>query len=144
MKIRSKKSLILALTFLLLFSVSGLALDFLYPAKVERIVDGDTIVVDLCLGLNVILDDQYIRFYGIDAWETRGEERPKGLLAKEYVIRRLEEGKVEIEIRPEWGREGKGKYGRWLGIIYMDGVNINAELVEKGHAREYEEGGKPK
>lgn len=139
MKIRSKKSLILALTFLLLFSASGLALDFLYPAKVERIIDGDTIVVDLCLGLNVILDDQYIRFYGIDAWETRGEEREKGLEAKEYLEERLSKGQIEIEIRPEWGQNGKGKYGRWLGVIYMNGVNINAELVEKGHAEEYEE-----
>ncbi|HEC67183.1 MAG TPA: hypothetical protein ENI23_18045 [bacterium] len=74
-----KKILIIALTFLLLFSTSGFALDFIYPAKLERIIDGDTIVADLYLGLNVILDDQHIRFYGIDAWETRGEEREKGL-----------------------------------------------------------------
>ncbi len=137
MKIRSKKALILALTFLLLFSVSGLALDFLYPVKMERVIDGDTIVVDLHLGLNVVLDDQYIRLYGIDAWETRGEEREKGLKAKQYLEERLSNGKVEIEIRPEWGQSGKGKYGRWLGVVYIDGVNINAELVERGHAEEY-------
>lgn len=139
---RNKKILIIALTFLLLFSVPGFALDYLlYPAKVERVIDGDTIVVDLSLGLGVILDDQYIRFYGIDAWETRGEEREKGLKAKEYLEERLKEGKGEIEIRPEWGSRGRGRYGRWLGIIYMDGVNINAELIEKGYAEEYEEGG---
>ncbi len=137
---RNKKILIIALTFLLLFSVPGFALDYLYPAKVERVVDGDTIVVDLYLGLGVILDDQYIRLYGIDAWEMRGEEKEKGLEAKEYLTKRLEEGKIEIEIRPEWGQNGKGKYGRWLGIVYVDGVNINAELVEKEHAENYEEG----
>ncbi len=136
---RSKKTLILALTFLLLFSVPGLALDYLYPAKVERIIDGDTIVVDLYLGLGVILDDQYIRFYGIDAWEIRGEEREKGLEAKKYLEERLSKGNIEIEIFLEWGQNGKGKYGRWLGIVYVDGVNVNAELVEKGHAEEYEE-----
>ncbi len=64
---RKKKVLIIALTLLLLFSVPGLALDFFYPAKVERVIDGDTIVVDLYLGLGVILDDQHIRLYGIDA-----------------------------------------------------------------------------
>ena len=48
-------------------------------------IDGDTIVADLSLGLGVVLDDQYIRFYGIDAWETRGQEKAKGLLAKAYV-----------------------------------------------------------
>jgi len=137
---RNKKLLIIALTFLLLFSVPGFTLDYLYPAKVERVIDGDTIVVDLCLGLGVILDDQYIRFYGIDAWETRGQEREKGLKAKEYLEERLSKGKIEIEVRPEWGQNGKGKYGRWLGVIYVDGVNVNIELVEKGYAEEYEEG----
>lgn len=58
---RNKRLLILALTFLLLFSVPGLALDHLYPAKVERVVDGDTIIVSLSLGLDVVLKNQWIR-----------------------------------------------------------------------------------
>jgi len=136
---RKKGLLVSILALFLILTPCLFALDFVYPAKVERIIDGDTIVVDLFLGLGVILDDQYIRFYGIDAWETRGKEREKGLSAKKYLIQRLEKGKIEIEIRPEWGSNGKGKYGRWLGIIYVDGVNINVELVEKGHAEKYEE-----
>lgn len=137
---RTKKLLVAMLVLFLILSPSLFALDFIYPAKMERIIDGDTIVVDLYLGLNVILDGQYIRLYGIDAWETRGEEREKGLEAKEYLKERLSTGQIEIEIRPEWGQGGKGKYGRWLGIIYMDGVNVNSELIEKGHAEKYEEG----
>ncbi len=43
-----------------------------------------------------------------------------------------------MEIRPEWG---KGKYGRWLGVVYVDGVNVNVEMMEKGHAEKHEEGG---
>ncbi len=54
----------------------------------------------------------------------------------------MKEGKIEVEIRPEWGQNGKGSFGRWLGVFYVDGVNINAELVEKGHAVKYEEGEK--
>ena len=100
-------------------------------------IDGDTIVVDLQLGLGVVLDNQYIRFYGIDAWEISGEEREKGLEATKHLEERLNKGNIEIEIRPEWG---KGKYGRWLGIIYIDGVNVNIEMMEKGHAVKYEEG----
>lgn len=43
-----KKILIITLMFLLLlFSISGFALDYLYPAKVERIIDGDTVVVEI-------------------------------------------------------------------------------------------------
>ena len=136
---RITKSLFGILVLLLLLSPSLSALDFVYPAKVERVIDGDTIVVDLQLGLGVVLDDQYIRFYGIDAWETRGEEREKGLEAKEYLEERLSKGKIEIEIRPEWGQHGKGSFGRWLGVVYVDGVNVNAELVEKGYAEEYKE-----
>jgi len=131
--------LTLVIITLLLLPSPAFALDFLYPAKIERIIDGDTIVVDLYLGLGAVLDDQHIRFYGIDAWETRGEKREKGLKAKEYLEERLSKGQIEIEIRPEWDQNGRGKYGRWLGIVYVDGVNINAELVEKRHAEEYEE-----
>lgn len=131
--------IVLTIITLLLSSPLVFALDFLYPAKIERIIDGDTVVADLLLGLGVILDDQCIRLYGIDAWETRGKEKPKGLLAKEYIKSRLKEGEIEIEIRPEWGRKGKGKYGRWLGVVYVDGESINAELLEKGHARKSDE-----
>lgn len=49
---------------------------------------------------------------------------------------RLKEGKIEMEIKLEWG---KGKYGRRIGIVYIDGVNINVELIEKGCAKEHEE-----
>ncbi|HEC65642.1 MAG TPA: thermonuclease family protein [bacterium] len=138
---RNKKKYFFGMLVLVLLLVSRLAfaLDFVYLAKLERIIDGDTIVADLYLGLNVILDGQYIRLYGIDAWETRGEEREKGLKAKEYLEGRLSKGQIEIEIRPEWGQNGKGKYGRWLGIVYVNEININTELVEKGHAQEYEE-----
>jgi len=88
---RNKKKCFFGMLVLVLLFVSRLAfaLDFVYAAKLERIIDGDTIVADIYLGLNVILDDQYIRFYGIDAWETRGEERQKGLEAKEYLKERL-------------------------------------------------------
>ncbi len=58
---RNKKVLIIVLTFLLLFAVPGLALDHIYPAEVEGIVDGDTTIVSLALGLSVILEHQWIR-----------------------------------------------------------------------------------
>ena len=71
---KAGESLVVFLVFVTLASMA-FALDFKYPAKVERVIDGDTIVADLTLGLGVILDDQYIRFYGIDAWGTRGIRR---------------------------------------------------------------------
>lgn len=135
---RKKNIFIITLTVLLLFSAPGFALDHLYPAEVERVVDGDTIIVSLSLGLDIVLEHQWIKFYDIDAWELKKEEREKGLQAKEYLEERLSKGRIEIEIRPEWDKNGKEKYGRWLGIIYVDGVNINVEMMETGHAKKYE------
>lgn len=106
----------------------------LYLANLERVIDGDTIVVDLHLGLEVVLDDQILRLYGIDAWEMRGIEQEKGLLAKEFLIKLLEHGGIIVEIRLEWGSHGKGKYGRWLAVVYVAGVNINELMVSQGHA----------
>ena len=68
-----------------------------------------------------------------------GENKEKGLKAKEYLEERLKEGKIEVEIRPEWVQNGKGSFGRWLGIVYVDGLDISAEMMEKGHAVKYEE-----
>ena len=121
------------------FSASGFALDYLYPATIERVVDGDTIIVSLSLGLDVILEHQWIRLYDINAWEAKGEQKEKGLEATKYLEERLKEGNIEIEIRPEWGQNGKGSFGRWLGVVYVDGVNVNVEMMEKGHAVKYEE-----
>lgn len=120
-------------------STEALTPDFRYPAEVERVIDGDTIVVDLNLGLGVILNDQYLRFYGIDAWEMKGVEREKGLLAKEFLAIILEHDQIIIEIRPEWGNHGRGKYGRWLVVVYVAGVNINELLVSQGHAEKISE-----
>ena len=136
-KMIKKKPLVLALVFLLLFSSPLIALDNLYKAELERVIDGDTIVVDLDLGLGIRLDDQHVRLYRIDAWEVTGENKEKGLEAKEYLLERLVEGEIIIGISPEWGRDGKDAFGRWLGVVYVDGVNMNDELVEKGHAEEY-------
>ncbi len=106
----------------------------------ERVIDGDTIVVDIELGLGVALVSQYIRLHEINTPEITGEEKEQGLIARDYLVERLSSGELEIEIRPEWGQNGKGSFGRWLGIVYVDGVDINAELMEKGYAEKYEEG----
>lgn len=52
---RNKRLLIFFLAFLLLFSAPGFTLDYKYPAEVERVVDGDTMIVSLSLGLDVVL-----------------------------------------------------------------------------------------
>lgn len=113
---------------------------YLYRAEVVRVVDGDTIDVDIDLGFYTWLKSQRIRMVGIDAPETRGDERPGGIEAKAFLAG-LVEGK-EVIIRTIKGSDGaddKGKWGRWLGRVYLDGLDVNQHMIDTGHAEAYEE-----
>ena len=66
---------------------------FEYKAKLVKVVDGDTIDVDLDLGFGVWLMKQRVRFYGINTPESRTrdlEEKKRGLAAKDRVIELIE------------------------------------------------------
>lgn len=111
-----------------------------YPVEeVTRIVDGDTVDVVIDLGFDITLKER-LRFYGINAWETRGDERPLGLKAKQFVVEQLSGATVIYIDVPE---KERGKYGRVLATLYVDGKNINKLLLEHGHARVEFYGQKP-
>jgi micrococcal nuclease len=108
---------------------------FYYVAKIDRIVDGDTIDINLDLGFKIILIKQRVRLAGIDTPESRTrnkKEKVMGLAAKE----RLRELCGEEILLQSLGR---GKYGRILGIplTKKDGKNICSMLINEGHAVEY-------
>lgn len=109
--------------------------DYIYDAKVLNIVDGDTVDVLIFLGLDVSVTER-LRLHRINAWETRGAEREKGLLAKDFVAQVLTLGDV-IEVHTY--KDKKGKYGRYLADIYCGNGEhrfcLNDELVARGHAR---------
>jgi micrococcal nuclease len=108
---------------------------FYYNAIVSDIYDGDTIRVHIDLGFNTWIFDMKLRLYGIDTPEIRGEERPLGLLAKEFVAERIPVG-TEIQVMTQ--KDATGKYGRYLATIFYDGGrNLNEELLESGNAEEY-------
>ena len=110
----------------------------IYSAKLQRVVDGDTCDALIDLGFDTWVKKR-IRFYGVDTWESRTrdlEEKKKGLAAKEFVKKLLEnsdEGKFSII------SYGTGKYGRVLGEIFVKGneQSVNELLKENGHAYEY-------
>jgi len=58
---------------------------FEYPVWIERIIDGDTIVVTIDLGFNIIYKQQRVRLLGIDAYEKKGATKEKGLEAKSFT-----------------------------------------------------------
>ena len=96
-----------------------------YRAVVVRIVDGDTIRVDLDLGLHVWQRNMPLRLLGYDAPEVRGEERPQGLLASAALAELLPIG-TEIIVET---RKGDG-FGRYLAQVWKDGEDINAIMAE--------------
>ena len=88
---------------------------FEYRCTILRVVDGDTVDVDIDLGFGVWLRKQRIRCFGIDTPESRTrdkEEKKFGLLAKYYVERFLPVGSKATLVTE---KDGKGKFGRILG-----------------------------
>ena len=113
-----------------------------YKATVTRIIDGDTIDVDIQLGFDVVLSKQRIRLYGIDTPESRTrdkEEKVRGLLSKDYVKSNCYVGST-IRLQSK----ERGKFGRILGVIYKDGdnISINQRMIEEGFAVPYTGGNK--
>ena len=122
---------------------------YIYRAKLERVIDGDTIDALIDVGFDIWVKKR-IRYKGIDTWESRTrnlEEKKKGLAAKTRNKELLE----EISSKPGFFRlksYGVGKYGRVLGEIFIlddkdNPININETLIKEGHAYVYE-GGKKK
>jgi len=109
---------------------------FYYKVEVLRIVDGDTVDVRIDLGFNVWHKCR-VRLMGINAPESRTrdlEEKARGLAAKQWLIDKLEFKDIEMQ------SYGTGKYGRVLGELFNEGVNINKLMVKEGHAVNYDGG----
>ena len=90
---------------------------YVFRATVIKIVDGDTVDVDVDLGWNISVVNQRIRLYGVDCPESRTrnlEEKKYGLLAKKFVEEFLKVGSVVTLRTLE-----KGKYGRYLSLIHI-------------------------
>ena len=93
---------------------------YIYRAKLERIIDGDTVDALIDVGFDIWFKKR-IRFKGIDTWESRTrnlEEKKMGLAAK----KRLEELLMNVSSKPGYFRVrsyGLGKYGRVLGELFI-------------------------
>ena len=108
-----------------------------YRCKVTRVVDGDTVDVDIDLGFGVWLHKERVRIYGIDTPESRTrdlEEKKYGLAAKE-LVKTFVKGK-SIILRTE-KYDAKGKFGRILGDIVVDKVSLSETMIAKHHAVPY-------
>ena len=111
---------------------------FCYRATVVRVVDGDTVRLDIDLGFDVVLKNQSVRLYRVDTPECRTKdlkEKAAGLLAKSVVKGFIDQGSV---VTVKTSLDNKGKFGRILGTIVDErGVNINDYLINNAYAVEY-------
>ena len=106
---------------------------YCYKAKCISVYDGDTITLDISLGFNITMHKQKARLLGINTPEVRGKDREAGLVSRDR-LRELIDGKdIIIATHKDRG----GKYGRLLATIFLDGVNINQQLVDEGLAKVY-------
>ena len=107
---------------------------YTYRAVVRSIYDGDTIRVDLDLGLGTWIHNQPLRLHGIDAPEVRGAERERGTVSRDWLQRRIPPG---TRIIVQTLKDVRGKYGRYVAVVWHDGVDLNSELVAEGLAEAY-------
>ena len=123
---------------------------YYYRAIVTRVIDGDTVVCDIDQGMHDWKHDQRIRMLGINTPEIRGPEKEKGREATDFL-----KGMLGMDVSKPAGpaniilqthKDKTGKYGRWLGTLWIDfdllnlgtdpdgWVNVNEEMIGSGHA----------
>ena len=113
---------------------------FEYSCKLIKVIDGDTIDIDIDLGFGVWLRNQRIRMYGIDTPESRTrdlEEKKYGLAAKAFLTEMLDDSQLTLKTY----KDERGKFGRILGEIWRTtnfaDQSINDYMIEKHHAVAY-------
>ena len=107
--------------------------------KVNNVVDGDTVDVDIDLGFDISFSSR-VRLAGIDTPESRTTnkaEKVLGLEAKEYVKSKIKDAK-DVVIKTE-KMDSSEKYGRILGWLFLDGskVSVNEQMIAEGYAWGY-------
>ena len=117
-----------------------------YKVKILKVVDGDTVDVDIDLGFGIWLKKERVRIMGIDTPESRTSDKVEkvfGLAAKERLISLLgSEAILETQVS-KGGEDMKGKFGRILGnFTTINGEHCAAVLMREGHAVAYTGGNK--
>lgn len=127
-----------------------------YQAVIRKVIDGDTVEIDIDLGLSIWVHGEHVRLYGIDTPEVFGvkagsPEWVAGTKASEFVKSVLHAGDIIII---ETIKDQKGKYGRYLVVVYAkidqsifagltnirsigEFVCINDVLIANGLAKPY-------
>ena len=112
-----------------------------YRVYITRVVDGDTVDVDIDLGFSTMLRKQRVRMMAIDTPESRTrdlEEKFYGKQSKYFLESILKDKKIQLV------SHDKGKFGRILGELFIDGLetSVNQTMINNNHAVPYYGGNK--
>ena len=120
-----------------------------YDVKVIKVVDGDTVDVDIDLGFGVTLTDERVRIMGIDTPESRTRDKVEDLFgeaAKARLKELMKDGGKLITTEDRTGEDMKGKFGRVLGDFKVDYngemKKVTEIMTEEGHCVPYFGGSK--
>ena len=116
-----------------------------YRCKVLKVVDGDTVDVDIDLGFGIWQKNERVRIMGIDTPESRTRdkiEKKFGLAAKAKLKTLLGKKAVLVTTINKKGEDMKGKFGRVLGDFLYDGKKVSEIMCREGHAVAYFGGAK--
>lgn len=117
-----------------------------YRCKINRVVDGDTVDVDIELGFGVVLSDERVRIMGIDTPESRTRDKVEklfGLASKKRLKELLADGCILKTQIARDGEDMKGKFGRILGDFMLDtGERVTELMAAEGHCVPYFGGSK--
>ena len=116
-----------------------------YRCKLRRVVDGDTVAVDIDLGFGIWQMKERVRIMGIDTPESRPRdkiEKKFGLAAKAKLKSLLGPNPVLQTTISKKGEDMKGKFGRVLGDFLVDGKQVTEIMCKSGHAVPYFGGAK--
>lgn len=111
-----------------------------YQVKILKVVDGDTVDVDIDLGFGLILTNERVRIKGIDTPESRTSdpiEKIFGLAAKKRLKDLLANDVTLITYDDKNGEDMKGKFGRILGDFKVGEKTVAEILIEEGYAVSY-------
>ena len=116
-----------------------------YKCNIIRVVDGDTVDVDIDLGFGVWLKDERVRIMGIDTPESRTRDKVEkkfGLASKAKLKSLLgKTGVLKTQVNKN-GEDMKGKFGRILGDFQVGARMVTEILCEEGYAVPYFGGAK--
>ena len=111
-----------------------------YKCKIIKVLDGDTVDIDLDLGFKIILANQRVRMAGVDTPESRttiAEEKIRGQLSKKKLAEKLPIGSWQI-IETQKPDSNDDKFGRILGVFVLeDGTRVNDWLIQNNYAVPY-------